>query len=36
LLGVSLGGGIEQFRQRAAKIDGCSRQNPAYRYSHIF
>ena len=33
LLGASLGGGIEQFRQRTAKIDGCSRQNPAYRYS---
>ena len=30
MLGVSLGGGIEQFRQRAAKIDSCSRQNPAY------
>lgn len=28
MLGVSLGGGIEQFRQRAAKIDSCSRQNP--------
>ena len=26
-----LGGGVEQIRQRSAKIDGCSRQNPAYR-----
>ena len=26
-------GGIEQCRQRAAKIDGCSRQNPAYRFT---
>lgn len=29
--GASCGGGIERARQRGAKIDGCSRQNPAYR-----
>ncbi len=34
--GASLGGGIERRRQRRAKIDGCSRQNPAYRPGRIF
>ena len=29
--GAFHGGGTEQRRQRPAKIDGCSRQNPAYR-----
>ena len=29
--GASCGGGIELARQRPAKIDGCSRQNSAYR-----
>ncbi len=33
LLGAFRGGGIEQSGQPAAKIDGCSRQNPAYRRS---
>ncbi len=31
LLGVSFGGGTERLRQRSAKIDDRSRQNPAYR-----
>lgn len=33
LLGAFRGGGTEQLGQPAAKIDGCSRQNPAYRRS---
>ena len=35
LLGASRGGGVERFGQPSAKIDGCSRQNPAYRRSRI-
>ncbi len=35
LLGASRGGGTERFGQPTAKIDGCSRQNPAYRRSRI-
>ena len=33
--GASRGGGIEPGRQRPAKIDGRSRQNPAYRPGHF-
>lgn len=31
----SRGGGTELLRQRAAKIDDCPRQNPAYRFTHF-
>ena len=31
----SRGGGTEPLRQRAAKIDDCLIQNPAYRFTHL-
>ena len=31
----SRGGGTEPLRQRAAKIDDCQIQNPAYRFARL-
>ena len=36
LPGASREGGIEPRRQRPAKIDGCPRQNSAYRPGRIY